>query len=106
MPTYGAIREQIRQALDEGEGKRCSEEILNYMCMFVHALAAGQTDRLLDDLPSDVAREDLRQGLALIQEEHAEEIRLVRAETERLFREAAREGLPADAAEAMVQATV
>jgi hypothetical protein len=29
MPTYGAIREQIRQAVDE-EGKRCSEQMLNY----------------------------------------------------------------------------
>jgi hypothetical protein len=106
MPTYGAIREQIRQALDEGEGERCSEEKLNYMCMFVHALATGQTDRLLEDLPSDAAREALRQGLTLIQEEHAEEIRLVRAETARLFAEASRQSLPTDAAEAMVQATV
>jgi hypothetical protein len=74
--------------------------------MLVHALATGQTHRLLEDLPSDAAREELRQGLALIQEEHAEEIRLVRAETERLLAEASRQGLTADAAEDMVQATL
>ena len=106
MPTYGAIREQIRQALYEGEGERCSEEMLNYVCMLIHALATGQTDRLLKDLPSDAARKDLRKGLTLIQEEHAEAIRLVRAETERLFAEASRQGLTADAAEEMVQATL
>src|SRR5262245_54210346 len=106
MPTYGAIREQIRQALDDGEGEHCSEAMLNDMCMLVHALATGQTDRLLEDLPSDAAREDLRTGLALIHEERAEEIRLVRAETERLFAEASRQGLTADAAEDMVQATL
>jgi hypothetical protein len=106
MPTYGAIREQIRQTMDEEEVKRCSEEILNYMCMMIHALATGQTDRLLEALPSDAAREDLRKGLALIQAESAEEIRLVRAETDRLFAAAYQQGLTADAAEEMVQATV
>jgi hypothetical protein len=106
MPTYGAIREQIRQALDAGAGEPCSEGTLNHLCMLVHALATGQTARLLADLPSDAAREELRRGLALIHEEHAEDIRLVRAETARLFAEASRQGLTADAAEAMVQATL
>jgi hypothetical protein len=41
MPTYGAIREQIRQALGAGAGERCSEETLNHLCMLVHALATG-----------------------------------------------------------------
>jgi hypothetical protein len=106
MPTYGAIREQIRQALDAGAGERCAEGTLNHLCLLVHALATGQTARLLADLPSDAAREELRQGLALIHEEHADDIRLVRAETARLFAEASRQGLTAEAAEAMVQATL
>jgi hypothetical protein len=97
---------QIRQALDAGAGEPCSEQTLNHLCLLVHALATGQTDRLLADLPSDAAREELRQGLALIHEEHAGDIRLVRAETARLFAEASRQGLTADAAEAMVQATL
>jgi hypothetical protein len=74
--------------------------------MLIHALATGQTDRLFDALPSDAEREDLRQGLALIQAESAEEIRLVRAETDRLFAAAYQQGLTADAAEEMVQATL
>ena len=79
---------------------------LNVVCALVYALATGQTHRLFEGLPSDGARADLRQGLALIQEERAEEIRLVRAETERLSAEASRQGLTAHAAEDMVQATV
>jgi hypothetical protein len=106
MPTYGAIREQVRQAMDEGRVKRCSEERLNLTCMLIHALATGQTDRLFDALSSDAEREGLREGLALIQAENAEEIRLVRAETDRLFAAAYQQGLTADAAEELVQATV
>src|SRR5262245_16936343 len=85
MPTYRAIRKQVRQAIDKGRLKHCSQETLNLTCMLFHAMATGQTDRLLDAPPPGATREDVHEMLAHFQAAYAEEIRVVRAEAERLF---------------------
>jgi hypothetical protein len=102
MPTFAKVREQIRQRLEAEHGEPCPTRILNCMCILIAIVARGETDRFLNTLPSDAKREDLHEGLGLIQEEWPEAIRLVRAEGDRLLAEASRQGLDDRAAEKRV----
>ena len=103
MPTFAEIRERIRQILEAEDGERCPAKKLTLLCTGVAILARGDVDYFFKGLRSEAEREETHEGLALLQEEWLEEIRLVRAEEDRLRAEARQQGLDDTEAEKRVR---
>jgi hypothetical protein len=86
-----------------GHGQRGDEDFpakqLKFLCGLIADLARGETDRRLASAGSEAAREDLREVLATVAADMAEDISLVRAECDRLRAEARQHGLTEQEAE-------